>query len=118
MQGGPIARPAIGVRVVREAGQRRGEDCQDPDDERDVRGDGLPEDIEHDREEHDPDRCVGQDRMQRMPEPAAVEEVSNAGHPAEQPVQQAVGPRPERLDPAILSVHQANEPPNDHAPPP
>jgi len=85
---------------------------------RDVRRHRLPEDVEDDHEEQDPDRRIGQDRVERVTEPSTVQEVAHARHRAEEAIQEVMGPRPERLDPAILGVHHANQPASDHRLPP
>jgi hypothetical protein len=105
-----IARRAVRIGVVREPGGGRGEHRQDPEDERDLRRDTLTEHVEHDDEEEDPDRHVRQDGVDRVAEPATVQEVAQLRHPVEEPVQVAVGPGTEWLHPPVLRIHQPSQP--------
>ena len=88
------------------------------DDERDVGGGGLPEQVEHD--DHERAGPIGMSvdgGMERVAEPAAVEQVLDRPDRAEQGRQPAVVEVAERSRPAVVDRHEPRQQ-SGHASPP
>src|SRR2546427_2826950 len=117
--GGVDGRPTPGlpvdVGVVGQAADRGRHDRQDPDEDRDVGGDPLADDVEDDRDGHHTYRQIGQGRVDRVTEPGPVEEVLHRPDRPEEGGQPAVIEVAERRRPASLRVADWGDPSTDHS---
>ena len=102
MDGRPRPCAPIGVRVVGQSCERRGQKRDLAHHHREERGLALTGDIEHKRDREGSDRDIRDGRMERMPEPCAVEQILDRSDRLEQRAEPAVIEVAEGLRPAIL----------------
>jgi hypothetical protein len=109
-----LARLAVRVRIVGEARQRGPKHGQDANGQRHRRGALVADHVEHDDQEQDPDRGVGQDRVQRVAEPPPDKQIADGRDGLEEPEQESMDQVPEGLRPDALGIHRAHEQASQH----